>query len=404
MKNRLSLVLSVALLGSVSAFAADSLQDALKGGKVSGDVAVTYETRNIKEKDANPNLDKIYYQDTAYSVGSIGLNYETGSFYGFSANVGMRAYGKLWEDDKKSTTWHGTGDASERFYEDGHNRSVDLANAYLAYTLKDVMTVKVGRQTVSTEWLTKYIDGVTAIVTPVKNLELEMIYAQNIGRIYARDYRPMKEINDNDGIYKLGATYTIVDGVKAKVYGMIAPDSHDIYGGKVSADLKAGDVGYGGLVHYAKSDEDKDKHKGNEDGKVLELVGYASYAGYKGTLGYVKTGKKAGWGSMANYGDTVVQFEEGDAMYERDARTLYGMISKSFFDVSLTALYGQTKYRMPAADSKEYKSNELSFWASYNFTKNLSADLGYSYINTSDNDTNKLPDLNQVNLTLTYKF
>jgi opacity protein-like surface antigen len=99
-----------------------------------------------------------------------------------------------------------------------------------------------------------------------------------------------------------------------------------------------------------------------------------------------------------------VQFEEGDAMYERDARTVYAMISKSFFDVSLTALYGQTKYKLAAVDSKDYKSNELSFWAGYGFTKNLSADLGYSYINTSDNDTNKLPDLNQVNLTLTYKF
>ncbi|NCB80413.1 MAG: porin, partial [Bacilli bacterium] len=70
MKNRLSLVLSVALLGSVSAFAADSLQDALKGGKVSGDVALTYEGRNVDRQVG------AYYADTAYSVGSLGLNYE----------------------------------------------------------------------------------------------------------------------------------------------------------------------------------------------------------------------------------------------------------------------------------------------------------------------------------------
>jgi hypothetical protein len=42
---------------------------------------------------------------------------------------------------------------------------------------------------------------------------------------------------------------------------------------------------------------------------MLELVGYASYAGYKATLGYVKTGKESGWGSAANYGDTVVPFK-----------------------------------------------------------------------------------------------
>ena len=404
MKNRLSLVLSVALLGSVSAFAADSLQDALKGGKVSGDVAVTYESRDLKKRDLKKDVDT-YYQDTAYSVGSIGLNYETGSFYGFSANVGMRAYANIWQDNNKLQTWKGSGDASERFWEDGmSNKRMDLANAYLAYTLKDVMVVKVGRQVLATEWMTKYHDAVSAYITPFERAQIEAIYSYKRYRVDAREHFNYGELNGNDGIYKLGFTYEIFNGVKAKVYGMTAPDSHDLYGGKISADLKAGDVGYGGLVHYMETREDKAKTADKEDGKMLELVGYASYAGYKGTLGYVTTGKKNGWGSAANYGDTVVPFEEGDAMYERDARTVYAMISKSFFDVSLTALYGQTKYKLAAVDLKDYKSNELSFWAGYGFTKNLSAALGYSYINTSDNDTNKLPDLNQVNLTLTYKF
>lgn len=36
-----------------------------------------------------------------------------------------------------------------------------------------------------------------------------------------------------------------------------------------------------------------DQRRFMESGKMLELVRYASYAGYKATLGYVKTGKES---------------------------------------------------------------------------------------------------------------
>lgn len=394
MKNRLSLVLSVALLGSVSAFAADSLQDALKGGKVSGDVAVTYESRDLK-KDVDT-----YYQDTAYSVGSIGLNYETGSFYGFSANVGMRAYANIWQDNNKLQTWKGSGDASERFWEDGmSNKRMDLANAYLAYTLKDVMVVKVGRQVLATEWMTKYHDAVSAYITPFERAQIEAIYSYKRYRVDAREHFNYGELNGNDGIYKLGFTYEIFNGVKAKVYGMTAPDLFDAYGAKVSADLKAGDFGYGGFIHYAKSSEDR---AGDEDGKIWEGATYLSYAGYKGTLGYSKTGKKNGIGSLNKAGEQVDQFEEGDYVLVQNARTTYFQLSKTFFDISLTAMYGQTKF--DEGSVKNLKQKEFDLWASYNFTKNLGAALGYTITEGEKSQALKDQNLKQLNATLTYKF
>lgn len=400
MKNRLSLVLSVALLGSVSAFAADSLQDALKGGKVSGDVAVTYESRDLK-KDVDT-----YYQDTAYSVGSIGLNYETGSFYGFSANVGMRAYANIWQDNNKLQTWKGSGDASERFWEDGmSNKRMDLANAYLAYTLKDVMVVKVGRQVLATEWMTKYHDAVSAYITPFERAQIEAIYSYKRYRVDAREHFNYGELNGNDGIYKLGFTYEIFNGVKAKVYGMTAPDLFDAYGAKVSADLKAGDLGYGGYVHFAKTSEDKidpATNKKLEDGKIWEGTAYLSYAGYKGTLGYSKTGKKNGIGSLNKAGEQVDQFEEGDYVLVQNARTTYFQLSKTFFDISLTAMYGQTKF--DEGSVKNLKQKEFDLWASYNFTKNLGAALGYTITEGEKSQALKDQNLKQLNATLTYKF
>ena len=388
MKNSLSLVVSLVVLGAFSSVGADELSDALKNGKVSGDVALTYESRNVDRQV------RTYYADTAYSVGSIGLNYETAKFYNFSANVGFRAYQPVWQDDSHFVTAHGKGDASERFYEDGSNKHMELANAYLAYATKDIV-VKAGRQELSTEWLTKYHDAVTAMVTPFNNAQIEMIYSQKRYRVDPREFFSATDINGNDGIYKLGFSYQLSNEIKAKVYTLVAPENYEIYGGKVNYDTKINDVGLGLLTHYMETREDF-----MEDGKMLELVGYASYAGYKATLGYVKTGKESGWGSAANYGDTVVPFEEGDQMYVPNARTTYVMLSKTIADVSLTGLYGVTKY---AINDGQFSKNEFDVWASYNFTKQLSGTLGFAVTNEDKKD-GSVPDLTQINATLIYKF
>lgn len=195
MKGRLSLVVLMVLSGVVSALNADELSESLKNGKISGDVTVTYESRNVDRQVG------AYYADTAYSVGSIGLNYETAKFYNFSANVGMRAYQALWQDDSQFITSHGKGDASERFYEDGSNKHMELANAYLAYTTKNIL-VKAGRQELSTEWLTKYHDAVTAMITPFDKAQIEMIYSSKRYRVDPRiEFFSATDINGNDGIY-----------------------------------------------------------------------------------------------------------------------------------------------------------------------------------------------------------
>jgi len=390
MKSRLSLLVSVVVLGASTTLCAGDLSDALRDGKVSGDISVTYESRNQKDQLTTGGWQDTYYADTAYSVGSVGLNYETGKFYDFSANIGFRAYATLWEQDKDFQTLHGTGDASERFYQDGDYRSM-VANAFLAYDANDVH-VKAGRQILSTEWLTKYHDAATVYYTPTENAEIEMIWSKRRGRAYARDLRQMVKINDDKGIYKLGVSYKLSDEFKTKAYALSAPSAYDIYGAKVSFDSSANDITFGGLAHYMETNE---KVLVN-DGNMIELTGYVGIAGYKTTLGFVKTDEDAGWGSAANAGDTVVPFEEGDQMYGPDAQTTYLMVSKSFSGVSLTGLYGITEYG-------QYEKSEFDVWAGYGFTKDLSLSIGFTMTDEDEKD-NTTTDMTQLNATLTHKF
>lgn len=149
-KFNLSLIAcsAISLFGTLNAA---TLSEALTSGKVSGDVSVQYESRN-QDKEVST-----YYSNTAYAMGSIGLNYDTKSYKNLSAHVGFRAYSVLFEDDKNFKTAHGIGDATERYYDEKGLSA--LSKAYIQYNINSLNT-KVGRQVLSTDWLTMLHDAV----------------------------------------------------------------------------------------------------------------------------------------------------------------------------------------------------------------------------------------------------
>ena len=375
---------AIAVFATVSTVEANSLGQALSGGKTTGDISVTYESRK-QDKEVSA-----YYSNTAYSVGSVGINYKTAEYNNFSASVGFRAYNTLYESDNTFTTSQGSGDATERFYESAN--SAMLSEAYLAYDVENAH-LKMGRQGLYTEWLTKIHDAVSVYANPVKNAELELIWSKRRGRAYARDLRPMVEVNSKEGIYKVGLAYTFNDNVKANGYYLKAPQAYDIYGAKLHLAAQLENAKIGALIH---SMETSEKVGTTKDGEMIELKAFATVSGYTATLAYVKTGKENGWGSAANAGDTVVPFEEGDQMYVADAQTTYFMLSKAVAGVSLTGLYGVTEYG-------NFEKDEFNVWAGYQLAKNTSLSIGYALTNEDKNDTTTT-DLQQLNTTVTYNF
>lgn len=379
----LSLV-ALATLSMSTVLNANTLSQALSNGKVSGDVSVTYESRN-QDKEIGT-----YYKDTQYSVGSIGLNYKTADFNNFGANIGVRAYKNLFEDDSDKLTGTGYGDASERFYETGNNKTVDLESAYISYDL-DTLHIKAGRQFISTEWINKTQDAVS-VNASLNDTDVEFIWTNRHGRVSSRDYRPMTEVNKgNGGLYKLGLTQNFNDSTFAKAYVLTAPSLKDIYGGKLDYKNNIDGIDFGAMAHYAATNEDVN---GVDNSNIMEFTTFATISGIKATLGYVQVDEDAAFNHIA--GETIIPFEEGDQMYLKDARTTYLMISKDIADISLTALYGITKYG-------KYEKSEFNLWAGYELSKNLDLNLGYAMTNEDKKDLT-MTDLQQLNATIAYKF
>ncbi|WP_332444430.1 Opr family porin [Wolinella succinogenes] len=387
----LTLILSAGFSGLCAADAL-SLEEAIKGGSASGDVTNYYEKRSVKK--GTPST---YYNNTAYDVGSIGLNYKTAAFHNVSVAVGFRAAQSLWESDKNFTTAHGKGDSTERIYE---GDEVLLGNAYLEYNDGETI-VRAGRQEMITDWVGKYNDGIRITNNSIKNLQFDLIWLQNQGRVYSKEMWGFKSRNkEKGGYYNAGVTFDTGVGLKAKVYGMYAKDVFSGEGIKLTYDRQIEDLNFGLMAHYATSNEEKEKRGKGEDGKIFEGSAYVKAYDIKTTIGYVKTGKESGWGSLNFAGDQVVPFEEGDAMYERNAETYYLMMGTSLNKLNLTALYGSTKFDA-GADSKRVTQDELSIWASYPITKALAALVIYD---RTFKGHESIPTIEQIGLGLSYKF
>ncbi len=382
-KTKLSLA-AILMVGGFSSINAESLKEAFENGKVSGDFSVMYENRST-DRDTTER----YFADTAYSVASLGLYYKTASYKNFSLSIGMRAFTNLYEEDKNFRTYHGKGDSSERFYEEkGHSI---LTDTYLAYDTENIH-VKIGRQQLYEESLTYLFDGVTVRTTPIENMNLDFIYVNARGRADTKNIRPVEDINNNDGVYKVGLAYKFNENVSSKIYYLEEPDKASIIGGKLSLSTNIDDIKLGLNLESLKTSEDTDA----EDGQVNAISAYTIISGYTFTLGYYETDKDGGWGSADDYGETIVPFEEGDSSYFNDAKTTYFQVSKDFNNLSLTALYGIIDYQ-------DKKAKELDIWAGYKFSKNLSLNIGYSYIDEDDKNLDS-PDMNQFNAVLSYRF
>lgn len=413
-KRSLSIVASIAI--AVSSVGASSFDEAIKNGTLSGDATVTYEMRDSK-KDIGS-----YYQDSAYSVGSAELIYKTDSFHNFNLAFGMRGYKVLWEEDKNSASGYGEGegDASSRFWNIDSGEIAVITNAYLGYDT-DTIKFKAGRQELETEWLDEHHDAISLYATPIEKLEIELIWSQSHYRMHSRElfYGPDMEgfsgtINkEGGGIYKVGLTYDVLDSLKVKAYTLVAPSNYSVFGGRATLALESGDIKYGGFFHYMQTDERLKDAAGKdiEDGSLIDTKAYLELDGYNLGLGYIQTGKKGGWGSAYFGGENVTPFEEGDKLYNYiaiDTRTPYITLSKSVMGLNLSAIYGQSTYRLPdslSAGNSKYKQSEFCLWADYNITKNLNLSAILTIIDEDEDDIgHPSTDLTQVSTTLVYKF
>lgn len=367
--KKVSLVACALLLSSSMAFGADTIDSAFKNGKVSGSLALYGEKHDLKDG----NL------DSGFGNGNATVAYETASFYGLSAKAEFKGniyLGEVEKDDRKS------GAPFE-------NNSL-MTEGYVKYSV-DGFSLTAGRQAIDLEWLGDYNEAVVAAITAIPDTTVVLGYTNRQAESGIDTSNDFKEITEK-GAYVIDVKYAGLQGVEFNPYAYSAPDYANFYGLKTTftADM------FGAIAHYAVSDEDKDKFGQAEDGSIGHLELNTTLAGVSGAIGYIKTDKDAGIGSMGAYGDNISPFDTGLNTYSADAKTVYGSLGYTIADVELGALYGETKF------GTDFKEKELNLTVGYPITESLATSVLYGEVNADE--ANGDSDDNYVLASVEYTF
>lgn len=361
--KKISLITAGLLLTSSMSFAADSIESAFKEGKVEGSLNLY----TVKQDNKGGN------QDAAFTSGDVELTYETASVNGISGKVGFVAAHVFDEMN--------TDDSS-----DIANNAI-MSEANLKYSNED-FSLTVGRQAIDLEWIGDYNEAVVANITAIENTDITLAYSDKIAVAGVDEVSErFEKINGKEGIYLIDVKYQGFDNVELNPYFYTAKDLGDLYGIKSSFNTES----FGIVAHYAASNDDDSSV---ENGSIAHLELSTQLAGVNLVAGYVKTDKD-GTGSIidAGLGDNISPFEDGNHVYDADARTTYGLIGYEIAGISLGALYGETKY-------VSVKEKELNLMAEYSFTDTLSASALYADIKNDDS----AEDYNKFLASISYTF
>lgn len=345
-----SLIVSSLIFISSLAFGADSIDEAFKNGTVSGSLEV-YGAKT-DNKGGNP--------DQTLLSGSVGLGYETDSFNGFSAKVGFLGVHVF--------------DESNGGADDVEAKSI-MQEANIKYET-DNFSFTAGRQELNLEWMTDYHEAYIAQIKAIENTSILLGYSDKFASADADEISDgFSKTNGKKGIYVADVIYTGLRDTLLNPYYYNAPDMGELYG------LKAGyymdDIEL--FAQYAVSKEDVNSTY--EDGSIFHIKADSSLLSTPITLGYIKTNKDGVGSIISNLelGDNINPFEEGNYVYDEDAKTIYGSISYSIDDINLGALYGETKY---GSD----KERELNLSAEIEIIDDV-LELGLLYVNIDAQDS-----------------
>ncbi|HET97879.1 MAG TPA: hypothetical protein ENN98_04165 [Desulfurivibrio alkaliphilus] len=331
------------------ATAADSWSEAFVNGAANGQVAAYGTT--TKEKGG---------EREGFISGSVALAYRTVPFYRLSLGFGAWATTRMAQEND--------GDYRAEIGSDAI-----IHQAYLHYAGEGWGEITAGRHEIDLEWLNDYILGGSAQITPLNNLELTLGWA---GRQAVVDLDEVgagfSRLNDNKGLYFIDLQYAPLEWLTVNPYYYHAPDLFRAPGLKLTSayeimeNLKASTT-----LQFVKSATDSASGEENGDLFWLEQTFARGDFGFGG--GYLKANSK-GVGLVDSFGDQS-PFEEGNRIYEADAKTWYLELAYEGKALSLTALYGQTHYYDGTGKPKE---KELNLVAGYGLYENLDLELIYA--------------------------
>ncbi len=276
---KLSLAAIVVAGLATSSFAADTLADAFKAGKVSGALQGYYWTRDNGTTDAD------------IFTSGLDLSYETGKFYGFAFKATFQGTSSPFADT----------DAKAMFAGDEYGSGAQLSEAYISYSMKNT-TVLVGRMYLDTPLVAssgsrvtkQAFEGAAIINTDVPNTTLiagyvDKFQARTDGLGGIGEFSKYSGGLAGEGAYTLAAINKSIAGLTLTGAYADVIDVAQVAYAEAAYEGKASSFSYGVAAQYYYTDYD-----GGVDTNLFGLKATIGVGDFSFVAAYSKTDDAAG--------------------------------------------------------------------------------------------------------------
>ncbi len=393
---KLSLVAAMVVGLSGGVYAADTLADAFKNGKVNGELKAYYFDRDF---NVAPDIFAASKGHADILTTGLALGYVTDSFNGFRVGTTMQSSYSPFADKEAKELQRNGG-----FGYDMYGSGAILSEAYVAYKMKNT-ELKVGRQFIRTPLVnitparvvTSSYEGATLVNTdlPQTTLMAGVITKYQLWTDSSGNISDFVGLNDNqnaaivanknkpnDHAYTLLAINKSIPNIILTAQYLTLESNWDMYYGEINYASKLGDFSYGISTNYMYKDlktSVNNENSGEMYGLKLDL-GYSAFAGF---LAYTRitdgvslrntftggTGLAAQPAYAKGLGFTVGDYIDDNSAYAVD-------LNYNFKEIGLLAGVRYVDFHYGSTSSSKltthlYDKSIMQLYGTYNFTNSL---------------------------------
>ena len=381
----------------------NEIVDGLKHGNFSGEAGLYYELLEYS-KNSFIEDDKIMELNSSdLIVPYLQLEYVSTKFYGFSIGAGVTGYMNFGKklDTSNDTEGEDISDNQERDHFVMHE-------LYCRYDISQT-TLSLGRQKLEDSiFLSEYYKAFSITSNEIKNLSLffaiiEEVAESDPGVLIEYNNIDRGEKSIDDYLYVAEATWNIMaEHNLIKFFYYHKGHHYSLYGAHVELFYETDLMGFGLNADIYETREDgrnglTDDNDNVKNSDIFHISPFFQVNDFTFMAGYIEADRDVGGREGDLLDDYFNPFNEGDKVYDPDARTWYGTLSYETERINTELTYGITDY---IDNEQTLTEKEINVNVSVDFMNDFNFETEFSIINSEGIEGN----FKILEMALTYEF
>lgn len=371
------------------------IYEEFRRGDIEGEIGLYYKLEDYDKGSFIDEDEIVQLEDTKILVPYFQINYASPTYKGFSLGVGFTGYVQIKKDDESGSIFRDF----ERFV---------THQLYIQYALSET-TFKVGRMELEdTIFLTDYYEAFSLTSREIENIRLFLAVIEEVAESDLDVFMEFQDVSGDeetieDYLYAVEAAWDIVpDAFSSTLYYYHQGNLYDLYGTHSEFFHRFNDITLGFAFDYYETHEDGENGMKNindevDDTDIFHINPYLEFEEFSISAGYIEANQNVGAREDDIIDDYFNPFNEGDKVYEPDAKTWYGALGYDRENFAIEIVYGDTEY---LDGSQHLSEKEFDITTSFIFKERFVFEAEFARVNSESPEG----DFTVLEMALRYEF